>query len=101
MILKIFEKVGLQNKYSNHSLHANSITRMFNASIIEKVIAEWSGHQSLKAFKSYEKTSVEQEQLAGQNIAKGISETDKKPPKTSEPQKGLENLSHTFSGTLK
>ena len=40
MIPKIFEKAGLQDKYSNHSLHATSITRMFNAGITEKVIAE-------------------------------------------------------------
>ena len=40
MIPNIFEKAGLQNKYSNHSLCATSITRMFNAGITEKVIAE-------------------------------------------------------------
>ena len=51
MIPKIFEKAGLQNKYSNHSLRATSITRMFNAGITEKVIAERSGHQSLKALR--------------------------------------------------
>ena len=100
MIPKIFEKAELQNKYSNHSLRATSITRMFNAGITEKVIAERSGHRSLKALRTYEKTSVEQEQLAGQSIAKDISETDKKPPKASELQKDPESLSHTFSGTL-
>ena len=100
MIPKIFEKAGLQNKYSNHSLRVTSITRMFNAGITEKVMAERSGHRSLKALRTYEKTSVELEQLAGQSIAKDISETDKKPPKASELQKGPESLSHTFSGTL-
>ena len=102
MIPKIFEKAGLQEKYSNHSLRATSITRMFNAGITEKVIAERSGHRSLKALRSYEKTSSEQEQLAGESITKdtNVNDTNRKPSKAPEPQKASENLSHTFSGTL-
>ena len=47
---KIFEKAGLQEKYSNHPLPA---TRMFNAGIQYKESnAEQSGHQSLKALRS-------------------------------------------------
>ena len=61
---------------------------MFNAGITEKVIAEQSGHRSI---------TVEQEQLAGESIAKDISETDKKSPKAKEPLKVPGNL---FSGTL-
>ena len=64
------------------------------------MIAERSGHRSLKVLRTYEKTSVEQEQLTGQSIAKDISETDKKLSQASEPQKGPESLSHTFLGTL-
>lgn len=87
MIPKIFENAGLSDKYSNHFLRATSITRMFNAGITEKVIAEQSGHRSLKALRLYEKTSVEQEQLAGESIAKDIRKAIKKSPKASEPQK--------------
>ena len=101
MIPKIFENVGLQNKYSNHSLRATSITMMLNA---EKVIAERSGHRSIKALRSYEKTSVSQEQVAAKSIVQDLNEeavtkemkkkevdTDRLPQKANE---------HTFSGTL-
>ena len=43
--------------YTNHSLRATFVTRMFAASVPEKLIAEKSGHRSLKALRSYERTN--------------------------------------------
>ena len=48
--------------YTNHSLRATAITRMFNSGIPEKVIAENSGHRSTKALRCYERTSQKQQQ---------------------------------------
>ena len=42
---------------------------MLNGSIPEKVIAEKSGHESIKALRCYEKSSLKQEQVAGQLIS--------------------------------
>ena len=52
---KICSSTGNDTKYTNHSLRATAITRMFNGSIPEKVIAEKSGHKSIKALRCYEK----------------------------------------------
>ena len=71
----------------------------------KKVIAEQSGHQSLKALKSYEKIKhlLNRNNLLKkvlQKIDTSVNDTDKKPSKAPEPQKASENLSHTFSRTL-
>ena len=42
---------------------------MFNGSIPEKVIVEKCGHKSIKALRYYEKTSLQQEQVAGHLIS--------------------------------
>jgi len=47
----------MPNSYTNHSLRATAITRMFNGSIPEKVIAEKSGHKSLRAYKKTKRTT--------------------------------------------
>ena len=46
------------SKYINHSLRATATTRMFNSGISEKVIAEFSGHESTKALRQYQQTSI-------------------------------------------
>ena len=51
---------GCSAKYTNHSLRATAITRMFNSGMSEKVIAETSGHRSMKGLRYYEHTSTEQ-----------------------------------------
>ena len=48
--------------YTNHSLCATAITRMFNSGVPEKNIAENSGHKSTKALRWYERTSSEQQE---------------------------------------
>ena len=55
-IPKLFATSGLEGLYTNHSLRATSITRMFKADVPEKIIAEKSGHKSLKSLCMYERT---------------------------------------------
>ena len=54
-------KSGCGAKYSNHSLRATAITHMFNSGISEKIIAETSGHKSVKGLCAYKHTSCEQQ----------------------------------------
>ena len=42
---------GLGVHYTNHSLRATAVTRMYNTGVPEKLIAEKSGHKSLKALR--------------------------------------------------
>ena len=51
---KICGSTARDVKYTNHSLRATAITRTFNGNIPEKVIAEKSGHKSMKALRCYE-----------------------------------------------
>ena len=49
---------GLHTKLlTNYSLRATYITRMFKADVPEKIIAEKSGHKSLKALRVHGCTS--------------------------------------------
>jgi len=67
-VTKIFSETEVKCDYTNHSLRATSITRMFTSKVPEKIIAEKSGHRSLAALRSYEHTSCELEQAAGRAI---------------------------------
>ena len=64
-IPKLFAASGLEGLHTNHSIRAISITRMFKADVPEKIVAEKSGHKSLKALRMYEHTSLLQEQATG------------------------------------
>ena len=75
-ISKLFAASGLEGLYTNHSLRATSITRMFKTDVPEKIIAEKSGHKSLKALRMYECTSSLQEQATGVVIINDSSETE-------------------------
>ena len=56
---------GLRVHYTNHSLRATAATRINNTGVPEKLIAEKSGHNSLKALCVYECTSEVQEKSVG------------------------------------
>ena len=70
-IPKFFAASGLEGLHTNHSLRTTSITRMFKADVPEKIVAEKSGHKSLKALHMYEYTSLLQKQATGVAIIKG------------------------------
>ena len=44
MLPDLSKAAGIEVRYTNHSLRATSVTRMFNNGIPKKVIAESSGH---------------------------------------------------------
>ena len=47
-------------RYTNHSLRAMAITRMFTSGVEEEIIAETSGYKSTKALRAYKRTSEQQ-----------------------------------------
>ena len=65
MMSRMSELAGLSNRYTNHGLRATACTRMFNAGVPQKVIAEFSGHKSAKALQKYEHTSPSLLRAAG------------------------------------
>ena len=67
---ELSQKSGCGVRYTNHSLRATAITRMFNSGVPEKLIAENSGHKSTKALRCYERTSSEQQKGVSKVIAK-------------------------------
>ena len=69
-IPELSAKSGIGVHYTNHSLRATAITRMFNAGIPEKIIAENSGHRSVKALRCYERTSDEQQKEVSKVVTK-------------------------------
>ena len=50
---------GLNGNYSNHSLHATSASRLYNANVNEQLISEVTGHH-LNAVRGYNRTSNDQ-----------------------------------------
>jgi len=108
-------------KYTNHSLRATATTRMFCGKVPEKLIAETTGHRSVKALRGYERTQPAMHQAVGNIIMdrEGAKEFSMKqgsvvkeqdvaiegqkcdvPPAEKKPC--FDNLpSHAFSGTLK
>ena len=66
MLPELSRKCGVGVRYTNHSLRATAITRMFNSGLPEKVI---SGHRSTKALRFYERTSTEQRQAVTTSIS--------------------------------
>ena len=63
-------------QYTNHSLRATAITRMYEGGIPENLISEKSGHKSIKALRCYESTSAQQEKVAGLMISGEASSGD-------------------------
>ena len=55
---EIAAESGLGVHYTNHTLRATAVTRMYNTGVPEKHIAEKSGHKSLKALRVYERTDI-------------------------------------------
>ena len=99
---------GLGVLYTNHSLTATSITRMYEGGVPENLISEKSGHRSLKGLRSYERTSVSLEKAEGASIAAStttvLTTTPNSVPTTivkeetkDEPRKGAGVLPN-FSG---
>ena len=111
---RICDACGLGRKYTNHSLRATAITRMFEGKIPEKVIADKSGHKSIQGLRCYERISVKQDQAAGElinGINKPVIENELKSDSDTTAHSSKENgckgstsatagHAQTFTGTL-
>ena len=53
----ICQRADLPVRYTNHSLRATAATRMFASGVPEKIVGEVTGHKSLKALHTYERTT--------------------------------------------
>ena len=109
VVPQICSAAGFPKRYANYSLRAIGITRMFSAGVPEKIIAEKSGHRSLKALRFYEHTSDEQEMAAGEVIGKSTKQfhdvmDSSKVETEPEPEEKKPDVSagsaHHFSGNL-
>ena len=58
-LIAMLKSAELSVQYTNHSLRATAISRMYGGGIPEKVIIEKSGHKSIKALRTYERTTAE------------------------------------------
>ena len=60
MVKDMFAEVGIAGK-TNHSLRATGATNLYTANVPEKMIQQCTGHRLLKALRTYERTTEEQE----------------------------------------
>ena len=79
IIPNISKNSGCGVHYTNHSLRATAITRMFNSGLSEKVICETSGHRSMKALRCYEHTSNELQKQVTAVVNLDSNKENKKP----------------------
>ena len=55
-------RTGIEGKKTNHSLWATGASELFHANVPEKIIQERTGHHSMVALRTYERTAHEQHQ---------------------------------------
>ena len=54
MMPKISSLAGLKVCFTNHSLRATAASCLFGAGVPEKIVAEFTGHNSLRSLRQYE-----------------------------------------------
>lgn len=59
MMSNMSKDAELQTIYTNHSLRATSVSRLFAKNVPEKIIQEKSGHKSLAGLRVYECTTID------------------------------------------
>ena len=59
---KMCSLAGIEGRVTNHSMHATSVTQMYETGVPEKIIKERTGHRSLQALRVYERTNAQQHQ---------------------------------------
>ena len=64
MITNLCTEVGIDWRYTNHSLRATVTSELFQSGTTEHVIQQFTGHQSLQALCQYENISTKQKQTA-------------------------------------
>ena len=71
MLKEMYKDAGIAGNYTNHSLHAYGVTKLFQAGCNEKLIQQRTGHRSVEALRQYERTSQSQ-LLDVSNVMAGI-----------------------------
>ena len=61
MMKKMSIQADLDQSFTNHSLRAYGVSKLFQANVPEKLIMERSGHRSIEGVRKYERTGVQQE----------------------------------------
>ena len=61
MVKTMCAKAGITGNKTNHSLKATGATRMFESNVPEKIIQERTGHRSVEALRTYQRTSLQQQ----------------------------------------
>ena len=61
-VKKMCNMAGLSGNKTNHSLRATGATHMYESGVPEKLIQERTGHHSLEALRSYERSNAGQHQ---------------------------------------
>ena len=64
MVKKMCSDAGISGHKTNHSLRATGATELFKRGAPEKLIQERTGHRSLEALRTYERSSEEQHKAA-------------------------------------
>ena len=60
MVKNMCTEAGIQGNKTNHSLRATGATELFKRGVPEKIVQERTGHRSLEALRTYERSSIEQ-----------------------------------------
>ncbi len=62
MLKNMCSEAQIDGRKTNHSLRATGASELFQAGVPEKIIKERTGHHSLEALRTYERTTTEQHQ---------------------------------------
>ena len=85
---KMCQMAGIDGNISNHSLRATSATHMFQMGVPERVIQERTGHRTVEALRTYERTSEEQHQA----VSNVLSSSTSTPPYQYQPNSQVQKL---------
>ena len=69
MLKRMCQRGGIEGHKTNHSLRATGATQLFQAEVPEKIIQERTGHRSLAALRTYERTTSEQHEAVSSLLA--------------------------------
>ena len=73
MVKNMCKEAKIEGEFTNHSLLATSSTELFRNNVSQKVIQEFTGHQSIKSLRQYEKPSMQQKMCAF-NVLKSVAQ---------------------------
>ena len=102
MMKRMSTDAQLDKEFTNHSLRAYGVTKLFKANLPEKLIMERSGHRSLEGLRQYERTGMAQELQVCKVLANKPSESKTLrpiPPQSSNlPPRPVLDQFPSFSG---